>query len=61
MKMVLEKDDVLDLVDDLSSDNILRVVNKGKLYVSLTQIERAVKDIVRKELQAQILMDEEKR
>lgn len=61
MKLILEAGDVFDLVDNMAPDNILRVINNGKLYVSLTQIERAVKDIVQKELQKRSLMDEEKR
>ena len=61
MKIILEAGDVFDLVDNMAPDNILRVINNGKLYVSLTQIERSVKDIVQKELQKRSLLDEEKR
>ena len=60
MKIILEAGDVYDLVDNMAPDNILRVINNGKLYVSLTQIERAVKAIVQKELQKRSLLDEEK-
>lgn len=58
MKLVIDKTDVLDMVDS-SGDNILRVNYEGKLLVSYSQLERIVKMIVNKELRNKGLIHED--
>lgn len=60
MRMVLEKEDILNMVS-MERDNLLVVRDNGQLYVSSSYIEVIVKKIVKAELEANKLMDEEKR
>lgn len=60
MRMVLEKEDILNMVS-MERDNLLVVRDNGQLYVSGSYLEVIVKKIVKAELEANKLMDEEKR
>lgn len=60
MRMVLEKEDILNMVS-MERDNLLVVRDNGQLYVSSSYVEVIIKKIVKAELEANKLMDEEKR